>query len=130
MTARKKAPSLNLVDLQESQFASLYTGTIEPILRGKEGPRIEAVRTFWKRAALGGLGTGTLLKVEVGQALVMATEGQELTDPDTGASLGKEEGKTIGKLKVTKALEKVSYCEVTEGEKSPEAGTVVTFDKK
>lgn len=57
MTARKKAPSLNLVDLQESQFTSLYTGTIEPILRSKEGPRIEAVRTFWKRAALGGLGT-------------------------------------------------------------------------
>lgn len=73
---------------------------------------------------------GSEFGVEVGQALVMATEGQELTDPDTGASLGREEGKTIGKLKVSKTLEKVSYCEVTEGEKNPEAGTVVTFNKK
>lgn len=53
-----RAPTLNLVDLQESQFAALYTGRIEPILRQKEGPRIEAVRAFWQRGALGVLGTG------------------------------------------------------------------------
>jgi len=52
-----REPTLNLVDLQESQFAALYTGRIEPILRAKEQPRIEAVRSFWKRGALGALGT-------------------------------------------------------------------------
>jgi hypothetical protein len=53
-----RAPTLNLVDLQESQFAALYSGKIEPILRSKEGPRIEAVRTFWQRGAVGTVGTG------------------------------------------------------------------------
>jgi hypothetical protein len=52
-----RVPTLNLVDLQESQFAELYSGRIEPILRAKEQPRIEAVRSFWQRAVLGALGT-------------------------------------------------------------------------
>ncbi len=63
--------------------------------------------------------------VEVGQDLVMGAEGKTITDPDTGAILGKEEGKTIGKLKVSKVDKKFSYCDVTEGEKNPPAGTVV-----
>ena len=68
---------------------------------------------------------GSEFGVEVGQALVMGAEGKTLLDPDTGAILGKEEGKTIGKLKVSKVDKKFSYCEVTEGEKNPPAGTVV-----
>lgn len=68
---------------------------------------------------------GSQFGVEQGQALVMATEGEVLTDPDTGEMLGKEEGKQIGKLKVAKVLEKMSYCDVLEGEKNPPPGTTV-----
>ena len=63
--------------------------------------------------------------VEVGQELIMGSEGQTLTDPDTGAVLGKEEGKVIGKLKVSKVDKKFSYCDVTSGEQNPPPGTVV-----
>ena len=73
---------------------------------------------------------GSEFGIETGATMTMATLGKELTDPDSGASLGKEEGKTIGHLKVAKVLEKVSYCEVVDGEKAPAAGTVVTFDAK
>ncbi len=68
---------------------------------------------------------GTEFNIEVGQELVMATEGEDLMDPSTGELLGKEEGEVIGKIKVAKALEKVSYCDVLEGEPAPEPGTVV-----
>jgi curli biogenesis system outer membrane secretion channel CsgG len=67
---------------------------------------------------------GTQYGVDVGQEFVVATEGEELIDPDTGEVLGKEEGKIIARLKVTKALEKLSYCELTEG-KAPQKGDVV-----
>lgn len=73
---------------------------------------------------------GSEFGVEVGSTLTMATEGKELIDPDSGASLGKEEGRVLGHLKVAKVLDKISYCEVVDGEKEPEAGAVVTFDKK
>lgn len=73
---------------------------------------------------------GSEFGIAEGQTMTMATEGQELVDPDSGASLGKEQGKVIGQLKVSKVTDKVSYCDVVEGEKSPAAGTVVTFDKK
>ena len=63
--------------------------------------------------------------VEAGQALQMSTEGETLTDPDTGAILGKEPGKAIGKLKVTRVDKKFSTCQVTEGDKNPKPGTVV-----
>jgi len=63
--------------------------------------------------------------VEVGQELIMGSEGQTLTDPDTGAVLGKEEGKVIGKLKVSKVDKKFSYCDVISGEQNPPPGTVV-----
>jgi curli biogenesis system outer membrane secretion channel CsgG len=68
---------------------------------------------------------GSEFGVEAGQELVIATEGEKLIDPDSGAVLGQEEGKVIGKLKVAKVAEKISYCEVTEGEKSPKTGSVV-----
>lgn len=68
---------------------------------------------------------GSEFGVEVGQALSMVTAGEELVDPDSGELLGTEEGDTIGKLKVAKVSEKVSYCTVEEGETSPEAGTIV-----
>mgnify|MGYP000988854770 CR=1 FL=1 len=55
----------------------------------------------------------------------MVTAGEELVDPDTGELLGTEEGDTIGKLKVAKVSEKISYCTVVDGEANPEAGTIV-----
>ncbi|MDI6775348.1 MAG: CsgG/HfaB family protein [Verrucomicrobiota bacterium] len=63
--------------------------------------------------------------LQVGKDLVMQEEGDLVTDPDTGAVLEKEKGKEIGKLKVSKVSEKLSYCAVTEGEKNPKPGTVV-----
>lgn len=68
---------------------------------------------------------GSEFGVEAGQQLVMATEGETLMDPDTGAVLGKEEGEVIGKVTVAKVAEKMSYCDIVEGEKNPAAGTVV-----
>ena len=68
---------------------------------------------------------GSEYGVEAGQVLVMVTEGETLIDPDSGEVLGKEEGAKIGKIKVTKVTEKLSYADVTEGEPSPAAGTVV-----
>ena len=68
---------------------------------------------------------GSEFGMEVGQELVMANQGELLTDPDTGEILGNEEGSVIGKIKVAKVTEKVSYADVIEGEKNPAAGTVV-----
>lgn len=39
--------------------------------------------------------------------------------------LGTEEGKLLGKIKVAKVTEKVSYCDVVEGEANPPSGSVV-----
>jgi len=63
--------------------------------------------------------------VTVGKELTMKTLGELLTDPDTGAILGREDGEEIGKLKITKVAPKMSYCTVTSGEKTPKAGTPV-----
>lgn len=63
--------------------------------------------------------------VTVGKQLVMKTLGELLTDPDTGAILGREDGDEIGKLKVIKVAPKMSYCTVTSGEKTPKTGTPV-----
>jgi len=68
---------------------------------------------------------GSQFGVEAGQELVMATEGETLMDPDTGEILDKEEGEVIGKIRVAKVSEKVSYCDVVEGESNPDPGTVV-----
>ena len=63
--------------------------------------------------------------VTVGTELVMKTLGELLTDPDTGAILGREDGDEIGKLKVTKVSPKTSTCIVTSGAKQPKRGTPV-----
>lgn len=68
---------------------------------------------------------GSEFGIEVGKELVMAQLGDLLTDPDTGAVLGREEGKVLGKLKVARVDEKMSYCDVVEGKKDPPAGTTV-----
>jgi curli biogenesis system outer membrane secretion channel CsgG len=68
---------------------------------------------------------GSEFGMEVGQELVMANQGETLTDPDTGAILGEEEGAVIGKIKVAKVAEKISYADVISGEKNPAGGTVV-----
>lgn len=68
---------------------------------------------------------GSEFGMEAGQELVMATQGEVLTDPDSGEILGNEEGSVIGKIKVAKVTEKISYCDVLNGEKNPPAGTVV-----
>ena len=68
---------------------------------------------------------GSAYGLEVGQTLVMETEGEVLIDPDTGEVLDEEEGKVIGKLNVAKVKEKVAYCDVIEGEKEPGKGTTV-----
>lgn len=68
---------------------------------------------------------GSEFGVSAGKQLVMKTLGELLTDPDTGAILGREEGDEIGRLKVTKVTPKMSYCIVTSGEKKPDKGTPV-----
>ncbi|MBU0677695.1 MAG: CsgG/HfaB family protein [Verrucomicrobia bacterium] len=68
---------------------------------------------------------GSQFGVEVGQVLVMREEGETLIDPDSGEILDQEEGQVIGKVRVAKVSEKVSYCDIIEGEE-PEAGTVVS----
>lgn len=68
---------------------------------------------------------GSEFGVEVGQELVMAELGEELIDPSSGEILGQEEGQVIGKVKVAKVSEKVSYGDIIEGERSPAPGTIV-----
>ncbi|MCX6995579.1 MAG: hypothetical protein NTV49_00480 [Kiritimatiellaeota bacterium] len=67
--------------------------------------------------------------VEAGQVLTLRAEGETLTDPDTGAVLGKEEGKVLGKIKVSKTDKNISYGDVLEGAKNPAPGTVVSAGK-
>lgn len=69
---------------------------------------------------------GSEFGVEVGQELVMVEQGEELIDPATGEILGVEEGGEIGRLKIVRVSEKVSYAEVIgDGEKNPAPGTIV-----
>jgi len=68
---------------------------------------------------------GSEFGIAVGKEFVLREEGETLTDPDTGAILGKEEGKVLGKIKVAKVLAKMAYCTVLQGEKNPKKGTVV-----
>lgn len=68
---------------------------------------------------------GSAYGLEVGQALIMETEGEVLIDPDTGEILDEEDGEVIGKLSVAKVKEKVAYCDVVEGEEEPEKGVTV-----
>ena len=51
---------------------------------------------------------------------------REALDPSVPCEiLDEEEGEVVGKLKVAKVKEKISYCEVTDGESEPESGTAV-----
>ncbi len=68
---------------------------------------------------------GSQFGMEVGQELLMAKAGEVLIDPDTGEVLDKEEGKVIGKVKVAKVAEKVSYADIIEGDKNPAPGTEI-----
>ncbi|MDD4871259.1 MAG: CsgG/HfaB family protein [Kiritimatiellae bacterium] len=68
---------------------------------------------------------GSEFGVEVGQTMSMVEEGELLTDPNSGAILGREKGKVLGSLKVSRVDEKMSYCDIVSGEKSPKPGTLV-----
>lgn len=60
-----------------------------------------------------------------GMVLAMTEKGEDLIDPDTGEVLEKAKGKTIGTVRITETSEKVSYCEVVDGEPNPARGTIV-----
>jgi curli biogenesis system outer membrane secretion channel CsgG len=64
-----------------------------------------------------------------GSVLGMFSAGNELLDPESGAVLGREDGKALGQLRVTNVKEKFSYCEVISPSETPEAGTIVMLPK-
>ncbi len=68
---------------------------------------------------------GSEFGVEAGQEMVLRTEGEQIVDPMTGAVLGVEEGREIGRLRVVRVEERFAYCEVLEGETNPDVGAVV-----
>ena len=68
---------------------------------------------------------GSEFGIEPGMTFVMRQEGELLTDPNTGEILGREQGKVLGKIKVSRVAEKLSYCDVIEGNKNPPPGTTV-----
>ncbi len=72
---------------------------------------------------------GEQFGVQVGQTMEMRVEGAELIDPETGEVLGRQTGRPIGQLRVTRVEERVAYCEVVEGEPRPERGTVVVLSR-
>jgi hypothetical protein len=51
--------------------------------------------------------------VAVGQTWTVFALGQEITDPDTGEKLGRNEAE-IGTIKITRVTPKLSYGEATE----------------
>ncbi|MEQ1755672.1 MAG: DUF3137 domain-containing protein [Micropepsaceae bacterium] len=55
MTSEPQQATLNLIDLQETAFSDLYTKKIEPILQAREGERVDAVKTFFRRAIAGSI---------------------------------------------------------------------------
>ena len=63
--------------------------------------------------------------IAVGNEFTMREDGEQILDPDSGAVIGSEQGKEIGKLKVTSVQDEISVCEVTSGEKNPKVGTRV-----
>jgi len=68
---------------------------------------------------------GEQFGVQPGMELVLVQPGELLLDPDTGEVLEREAGKTLGRIKVSRVSEKVSYCDPIEGEKNPKPGTSV-----
>ncbi len=68
---------------------------------------------------------GEVYNFREGMVLMMTEEGEDLIDPETGEVLEKAVGKKIGTIRITKTSEKVSYCELIDGEPNPARGTVV-----
>jgi curli biogenesis system outer membrane secretion channel CsgG len=68
---------------------------------------------------------GSEYGAQEGTELALATEGEVLMDPESGEVLGREEGRVISKIKITRVQEKMSYADILEGEKNPPVGTLV-----
>ena len=68
---------------------------------------------------------GEVYGVEVGDEWVAETKGEELIDPETGEVLGVEPGGEMGRLRVTKVTEKISFCDVVESNGDLKAGTSI-----
>ena len=70
---------------------------------------------------------GANYNMSPGMVLKMTTAGKELIDPETGAVLGREDGKPLGDLKIEEVKEKFSYCSMVVVGDVPEPGTLVYF---
>jgi curli biogenesis system outer membrane secretion channel CsgG len=68
---------------------------------------------------------GANYNITPGMILNMTSAGQELIDTETGAVLGREDGKPLGALKVEEVKEKFSYCAMLVQGDSPEPGALV-----
>lgn len=64
--------------------------------------------------------------VSVGDEFLIQEVGEVLTDPETGAVLDVFEGEVTGRIKVTRVTDKVSYCELVDGD-TPARGDAVIF---
>ena len=62
--------------------------------------------------------------VSPGEMFVVKTQGEVLTDPESGEVLDRLEGETVCTLKVEKVKEKIAYCILVDGE-MPERGAAV-----
>ena len=60
-----------------------------------------------------------------GSVFVVATEGEELIDPDSGEILDVTEGEIVAEIEVSRVKEKIAYCKIIEGD-APGRGDVVT----
>ena len=68
---------------------------------------------------------GSNYNITPGMVLAMTSAGKELIDPETGAVLGREDGKPLGNLRVNEVKEKFSYCVMESEGNPPEPGTLV-----
>ena len=68
---------------------------------------------------------GSNYNITPGMVLAMTSAGKELIDPETGAVLGREDGKPLGNLRVDEVKEKFSYCVMESAGSPPEPGTLV-----
>jgi hypothetical protein len=61
------------------------------------------------------IGLGENYGIEPGQTFIVRTDGEVLTDPDTGAVLDRFEGETTATIEVTRVREKTAYCKLIDG---------------
>ena len=54
--------------------------------------------------------------LQMGDTFTVSKLGEMLTDPETGMSLGREPGEVRGKVKISSLEEKMSICDVLEGQ--------------